>query len=128
MEKHSAEIFILIYYQINASSMSSLVCCPFSFRLWNLYSPSHAYYIECWVGVGQWHNEKKTYHSIISNTKTQVYILFFTGTISRVSQCIQWRIFFGCAHGMRKFQGQGSNPRHSSNTSYSNDNTRSLTH
>ena len=34
----------------------------------------------------------------------------------------------GHTHGMQKFPGQGSDPHHSRNQSYSNDNTRSLTH
>ena len=41
------------------------------------------------------------------------------------------RVFFfsfGCTCGMQKFQGQGSNPSHSSNQSYSSDNSRSLTY
>ena len=36
--------------------------------------------------------------------------------------------FFGHTHGMRKFLGQGWNLGHSSNSSDSSDNTRSLTH
>ena len=36
-------------------------------------------------------------------------------------------IFFGCAHSMHKFQGQGSNSCHNSNLNYSGDNTRSST-
>ena len=37
-------------------------------------------------------------------------------------------LFFCCAHGMRRFQSQGSNPCHSSDLSYCSENTRSLTH
>ena len=37
-------------------------------------------------------------------------------------------LFFGCAHGMWKFPGQGSNLYHTCNHSYSSNNTRSLTH
>ena len=36
-------------------------------------------------------------------------------------------LFFGCACGTHKFQGQGLNPCHSSNQSHSSDNTSSLT-
>ena len=36
-------------------------------------------------------------------------------------------IFFGCAYGMWKFQGQGMNPHHSSNPSHCSDKASSLT-
>ena len=38
------------------------------------------------------------------------------------------KIFFGHAHNMWNFQGQGSKPSHSSNSSNSSDNAGSLTH
>ena len=40
---------------------------------------------------------------------------------------IKFRGFFGCAHGMCKFPGQGLNPCHSSKLSRSSDNAGSLT-
>ena len=36
-------------------------------------------------------------------------------------------LFFGCAHGMRKFLGQGWNQPHSRDSNHSSDNTGSLT-
>ena len=47
------------------------------------------------------------------------FVLFFTTTPSFIN-------FFGCAHGMWKFPGQGSNPCHSSDPSCCSDNSQIL--
>ena len=58
----------------------------------------------------------------------QSHIYFYTYTpLPQVQRMISAFLFFGHAHGMWKFLGQGSNPCHSSNLNHCSDITPSLT-
>ena len=86
--------------------------------------------ITCWVAISNLSPKQKHFWDWKQAKNKHDYLIFkiFTSLTYKLVFLLLFWGFFGHAHGIQKFLGQGSNPHHSSNQSYSSDNIRSLTH